>query len=252
MKKKGFDLRDLLDGWDFHPENNVRLLKGSDGRDLMQVRTPLGVEQYELEGRPDGQRPHGAESALDYHRAQQQIRNDFALSDSDCAELFEEGTLYYFRYVHLFQIKEWARTIRDTERNLALFDFIRRYAAREEQRVHLEQWRPYLLRIHAAARAIVAWENRHHDIALRLLREVAEKIAALPDLDNEVFDAERQRSLQALRELGQQISEDRPVSEIESLQRQLRQAVDAQEFEKAALLRDRLRALQDPKIAKSP
>ena len=45
----------------------------ADGREVMQVRLPLGIEQYELSGRPDGHRPHDAESAFDYHleRSQQ-------------------------------------------------------------------------------------------------------------------------------------------------------------------------------------
>ena len=60
------DLRSLLDAWPHDPDENVRIIRGHDGREIMQVRLPLGMEQYELDGRPDGRRPHGMVSALDY------------------------------------------------------------------------------------------------------------------------------------------------------------------------------------------
>ena len=51
----------------------------------------------------------------------------------------------------------WLRltiTQRDTAtRNLRLFDFVHQHAHRKEDRHHLEQWRPYILRINAVARA---------------------------------------------------------------------------------------------------
>ncbi|HWH70839.1 MAG TPA: hypothetical protein VNT26_15730, partial [Candidatus Sulfotelmatobacter sp.] len=93
------DLRQLLQSWPYDPDNDSRLVQGEDGRDLLQVRTALGIEQYELEGRPDGTRPHGKESALDYYlgrleTAKRAGRADgFTLSPNDCSELFNEGTL---------------------------------------------------------------------------------------------------------------------------------------------------------------
>ncbi len=61
------DLRKLLKGWTYDPENDARLLRGDDGREILQVRTILGIEQYEMDGRPDGSRPHGMESAFDLY-----------------------------------------------------------------------------------------------------------------------------------------------------------------------------------------
>src|ERR1041385_4718989 len=103
MDKK-FDLRDLLKDWPYDPENDVRRIE-VDGREVLQVRLPLGIEQYELHGRPDGQRPYGKESLLDHHleRLGEAERDgkaaDFALTPDDCAELFSEGTLNYYRYL---------------------------------------------------------------------------------------------------------------------------------------------------------
>src|SRR5258707_1342170 len=111
------DLRKILESWPYDPEEDARLVRGDDGRQILQVRTPMGVEQYELDGRPDSERPYGMESALDFQldRLQKATRKgregDFELERAECNQLFNEGTLYYFRYVRLFQLKDWARTL---------------------------------------------------------------------------------------------------------------------------------------------
>ena len=250
------DLRKLLEGWPYDPDDNVRVLQGTDGREIMQVRLPVGIEQYELEGRPDGQQPYGMETALEYHRAQLARAKEggkeasFKLSPDECAELFNEGVLYYYRYLHCFHVKDWKRTVRDTARNLTLFDFVHRFARREEDRTHLEQWRPYLIRMNAVARAMLELEEGRHDQALRVVREAAERLESLPPLDDPTFKFEQKRSLQALQELIAQIEKSRPVPEVELLERELQQAVDAEEYERAAGLRDRIRNLRKKSAAR--
>ncbi|MGD0093273.1 MAG: UvrB/UvrC motif-containing protein [Planctomycetota bacterium] len=244
------DIRELLDSWPYDPEHTVRAVQGTDGRRILQVRTPVGIEQYEMEGRPDGQRPHQRESVLDYYmerlvRARAEGEGgSFVLDEEECAELFNEGTLYYFRYLHLFALKDWQRTVRDTDRNLQLFDFVNRHAAREEDRQNMEKWRPYILRMNAIARAMLQLEAQNHAAALDVLREAIRKIEVLPELDEDTFKFERYRSLAALRELAEELEKNRPLSETERLERKLRQAVAAQDFERAAQLRDKIRELK--------
>lgn len=245
------DIRGLLESWPYDADENVRLVRGEDGREVLQVRLPLGLEQYEMEGRPDGLRPHGKESLLEFHlerlahakaTGQEQA---FSLEEKTCAELFAEGTIYYCRYLRLFQIKDWPRTVRDTARNLRLFDFVNRYAEREEDRMYLEQWRPYILRIHAIAAAMIEIERGRYDDALQAVNSAIGTIEALTELEEETFKFERQRSLVALREIAAQIEKNRPLSELEVLERRLRRAIEKQEFERAAQLRDRIRALRN-------
>jgi hypothetical protein len=192
------------------------------------------------------------ESALEFYlqRLEQARTNDseFKLGQRECNELFSEGTLYYFRYVRLFQLKDWTRTIRDTERNLRVFDLIHEYARREEDQEFLEKWRPYIIRIHSTASAMVALERRDYNSALSIANEGLKKIEALDDLDDESFQFERGRSLTALRELASQIEKNRPLSELERLEHQLRRAIERQEFERAAQLRDRIRDLRKQQV----
>ena len=244
------DLREWLESWPYDPEHNARVVRGTDGRELLQVRLPLGVEQYELDGRPDGQRPRQRESALDYYlerlaKANAAGKEDsFQLNEEACTELFSEGTLYYYRYVHLFQMKDWRRTQRDTGRNLKLFDLVHRFAEREEDQGYLEQWRPYLLRINSAAAIMIELEKSAHDQALQVAHDAIARIEALPDLAGETFAFERERSLVALREMVAQIEKNKPLTKLELLERELRRAIESQRFERAAELRDRIRDLK--------
>lgn len=244
------DIRELLDGWPYDPENDVRIVRGQDGREVLQVRTPLGLEQLEMQGRPDGSRPHEMVSALEFYQQKLVVARaagneaGFELSARDCAELFGEGTLYYFRYLRLFQLRRWADTVRDTTRNLQLFDFVLRYAAREQDRKYLEKWRPYLQRMNAAASALFWLERGDAAKALKIVQDGHEQIAALEEMDDDTFRFERDRSLAALRELEQEIQKRQPVSAVERLQRELRRAIDRQEFERAVELRDQIRELR--------
>ena len=247
----GVDLADLLRSWPYDPNDRARVIKCPDGREVLQVRQPLGMEQHEIDGRPDGERPHEMESALDYHLGrleEAKARGEesrFALSHEDCVELINEGTLYYFRYVHLFQINDWERTARDTARNLRLFDLILQYSSDSCDADCLEQWRPYVVRMDAVARAMIRIAEENHAEALGIVEDAIARIEGLPDLEGDsTFQAERDRSLEVLRTLAKDIEQSRPLGEADLLQGELEQAVAAEDYERAAELRDSIRALR--------
>ncbi|MEO1584911.1 MAG: UvrB/UvrC motif-containing protein [Planctomycetota bacterium] len=65
------DISQLLGEWPYEAGRiNVRLIERADGAQRVQVRLDLGLLQMHLDGRPDGQRPHGFESLLDLVEAQ--------------------------------------------------------------------------------------------------------------------------------------------------------------------------------------
>src|SRR5438874_4787656 len=71
VKSFSKDITPLLKGWDYEPGTiNVRKISGADGQPKLQMRLDLGLLQMELTGRPDGVRPHGFDSLLDYFEAQ--------------------------------------------------------------------------------------------------------------------------------------------------------------------------------------
>jgi len=52
----------LLAAWPYDADNNVRVAFGADGREVILVRLRMGLEQYELNDRPDGRRVKGENS----------------------------------------------------------------------------------------------------------------------------------------------------------------------------------------------
>jgi hypothetical protein len=243
------DLTRLLDDWAFDPEANVRKIEGDDGIEKIQVRVDQGafqgILQLNLDGRPDGKRPYDTDFILDHYEELCAAAgpDDFRLDHQACQELFDESARIYGRYVFLLQIKEYDRVVEDTERNMRLFRFVHRHAELEEDRENLQKWWPYILRIHATAKAMLATDDDDFDRALEILADTRQRIEALGEVEAEEFFAEKERSLEALDELVEELTGRRPLSEREQLEEELQQAVSSEEFEKAARLRDRLRDL---------
>src|ERR1700719_3504382 len=154
------DLNTILKDWP-HESGTIKVRKvaGLDGREKLQLRIDLGMLQMELTGRPDGVRPHNCESLLAYHqlkaaRALEQ-GDTYDLTAEQCAELQQEGIQYYHRYLSLFQINDFAGVVRDTQRNLDLFDFVAGHTNREELTWTLQQFRPYVLMMRTRAKASI-------------------------------------------------------------------------------------------------
>jgi hypothetical protein len=247
VKSESEDLTPLLRRWAYEQEAAVRRLKALDGRDILQVRLPLGVEQYEIDGRPDGLRPQDVESWLEYYGAQARaLGREFTLCDGDVEKLYEEGLLYYHRYLLFFQMEEYALCARDTRRNLKLLGFVSRHATPKQAEV-LEQYRPYILRMNVMARALLRLQGEK-DLrgALRLLEAGIRAVEALPPIeDNQVFAFEKVRSLRSLADLHSQLAKQVPVPERTMLAKRLADAVRREDYEEAAHLRDRIRNLGD-------
>ncbi len=255
---KNIDIKLLLDEWPYQPDQNIRMVRFSDGRMLLQVRLPMGLEQHEVDGRPDGKKPHEMTTALAFHldRLEQAkkagIEPAFRLEHVACEELFEESTLYYLRYIRYLEIEDWERTRADTEHNLSLFDLIARYAEKPEDRLHLEQWRPYLLRVNALASAMLHMQKKKPAKALQVLQEALLRIKALPSLDLPSYAQEIRRSFSELNGLLKRIREETPPSPSDALEKELLKAIRAEDYERAAVLRDEIQALQAKKTRRKP
>jgi hypothetical protein len=247
---KDIDIKLLMDEWPYEPEQNIRMVRFSDGRALLQVRLPMGIEQFEVKGRPDGKTPHHMESALAYHEGRLKdateagIEAAFRLDHVACEELFEESTLYYLRYIRYLEIEDWERTLADTLHNLRLFDLVARYAEKPDDRLHLEQWRPYLMRVSALSAAMIQMKKKHPEKALIVLQEAVTRIRALPALDFESYTQEMRHSIAELNALLKRIRNETPPSPTDALEKQLQEAIRTEAYEKAALLRDQIEALR--------
>lgn len=250
------DISDLLKDWRYDPEKQVRIIEATDGRSVLQIRQPLGIEQYELDGRPDGERPDGKEclvdvyeESLEEYRAEHGSDEGFVLDREHCVRLQNEAVIYYYRYLVLFQIGDFERTVRDTAHNLRICDLVNRYAESDEDKTDVLQYRPYILRINAVASAMISVSKEMMSSATELLQTAIRDIETMPDVNTPTFELERMRSISVLRATLKQVLErqvlERQVSPTAQLRRDLEKAVAEENYELAAELRDRIRSI-DP------
>ena len=244
------DITGILRDWEFDSDNQIRIVQADDGRQVLQVRQPLGIEQYELDGRPDGKRPFGCETALeDYqarlenYRASHGSDEGFTITHDDFAALQGEGVIYYFRYLVLFQIGDFVRTARDTEHNLGLFALVEKYGESDDDRKELLQYKPYVLRMNAIARAMISLHKEMKAAAEDILASAISAIEGMKEIDTPAFQFERVRSLNYLKATLKQIHE-KQASPLDALRGELQTAIDEEDYEKAAAIRDRIREFE--------
>jgi len=243
------DLNTILEGWPHEPgQLRARKVQGIDGREKIQLRLDLGLIQMECEGRPDGLEPHGFTSLLDWHmaraRSAEKKGQQYTITGDDCGYLHQEGIQFYHRYLAFFQLEDYPAALRDTKHNLDLFSFVNRHAEHEEMAWSFEQFRPYVMMMHTRARASLALQREGLDVALRYVEEgrdaIAELFAKQPD------GPESCSEVDFLNDWMEELKSKRPLSKEERLQREMEAAVSAEAYERAAELRDAIRALQAP------
>jgi len=247
------DIRSITSQWPYEPGKvTVRRVMGNDGLGKIQIRLDLGLLQLENAGRPDGKRPFSFESLLHYyeHKLQeyrQKHQSDlaFELNAEDCRQLREEAALYYHRYLACFVLEDFQTVVRDTERNLQVFDLCRRYAENKTDRTALEQHRPYVVMMNARAKSHIALHGQNYKKALLCMQSGLRLIKKYFEDIDQAEQYAKCTEVKVLRRLGRSIRRKMPVSPVKALQRKLQEAVAREEFEKAAELSRRIEHLQN-------
>lgn len=252
------DLNDLLREWPYQPGAlQVRKIAGDDGRQKLQLRLDMGILQMEVSGRPDGLRPHDAESLLAFQtdRAKQAEASGepFVLTPDEVGELQAEGIQYYHRYVALYQMEDWKGVVRDTRRNLDMFNFVVKYAPNDEVAWSVDQFRPYVIMMNTRAKAFLALMKEDHESAVQQVERGIEKIERfLRDRQHPEL-AEDNAEISVLKEWLKELRLKQPTkpsapppppSPLDQLRKEMEKAVRAEQYERAAELRDAIRAME--------
>jgi hypothetical protein len=247
-----FDISHLLEQWEYQPgQIVVRRFKAKDGTEKIQLRVNLGLMQMNAEGRPDGRRPFGHPSLLEYYRARlykhvadhQGSDDGFNLGREDCTKLQLEALQYHHRCFCLLQLEDYPAVIRDAERNLAICEFVRKHARPEELAWSVLQFQPQLLTVLTRARGSQALQAGDYTLAIQLVEEGIEKVRTFcrEIAPSEPTDPSSEE--QSLEEWLEEIRAKQPLSRREKLEQALREAVKSEDYERAAQVRDELRSL---------
>jgi hypothetical protein len=247
------DMSHLLDQWEYKPgQVVVRRFKARDGKEKIQLRVDLGILQMNAEGRPDGKRPFGYASLHEYYQARLYkyvAAHDgsdagFKLKPEDCAKLQLEALQYHQRYFCLLQLEDYPAVIRDTERNLAVFEFVGKHAQSEELAWALRQFQPQLLLVQTRARAAQTLKTDDYELAIQQVEAGLEQIRTFYREHSDPEAAEQSGEVLSLEEWLEDIRAKRPLSPRERLEQALHDAVKSEDYERAAQVRDELKNLK--------
>lgn len=246
------DISKLLEDWPYETgQVMVRRLVGDDGQEKIQLRVDLGLLQMNTVGRPDGKKPGGHESLLEFyvaklekHRAEHDGQDEgFVLGTEDCAKIQQEAIQYHHRYICHFQLEDFDGVLRDAERNLEVFDLVDSYAESDELAWSIQQFRPQLLLMFVRARGTLALKEDDYDAATEVIGEGIDAIREFYTESGREELLEQSAEIPSLQNWLTEIQAKKPLSKREKLEKDLNDAVSREDYEKAAEVRDALRKL---------
>jgi hypothetical protein len=234
------DIDFIFRQWPYQPGVvSARLVHAQDGREVLQMRIEMGVLQMESAGRPDGQKPHGAANFLEWLRRDPAVQKpSFVLSEEQCFEIDREFLQYYHRRICWLALREFRRAIADADHTLALMELVAAHSPDPQWAFSHEQYRPFVLFHRVQAAAMVQLQESGAEAAIEEINLGLDKLRELftaMDADKQ-FDqdelvhqlAELKESLRTEYHLGRTLAE------------QLSDAIAAEEYERAARLRDEI------------
>lgn len=257
------DISQLLTDWPFQTGTiNARFIMGVDDQPRVQVRLDLGILQMHADGRPDGTRPQGFPSWLEFHEhrieqaefeeaaeksseaVREQRKIDPQLSPEDCRVLRDEAAQFYQRYVACLALEDFDRVVRDTTRNLRVLNLCAKHAQQENDKAVLEQFRAYIMMIRARAIASQMIKGNELKAAVLVLDDALESIKKNTG-DASRGDADASNEVQMLQNMRDALVPRLPVSLRAELKARLQRALETENYELAAILRDELKQLPD-------
>ena len=229
----------ILGDWAFEPDSLcVRLVKGADGRDVIQLRVDLGILQLETRGRPDGLRPEEHDTLLDLLVRREAEDPDLELDEDTCVEIDREFVQFYHRRVAWLRLQRFDLAVRDADHTLALMDFCKEHSPCEEWSLQHEQHRPFVLFHRSQAAALHAIEQQQPEEAISEIND------GLDLIEESFFEMgwedqfESDELVERLVHLRESLRNDFAIGK--SLQEQLAEAVESEQYELAAQLRDEM------------
>lgn len=230
----------ILRDWRYDPRTlNVRVVKGDDGRRVLQMRVDMGLLQLESEGRPDGERPGGSETYYDFLVGLSMSRGkSFELDEEQRDEVDREFVQFYHRRMCWLRLQEYRRAVQDADHTLGLMDFCKKHSPDEQWTLSHEQYRAFVLFHRIQAAALAELEDHRPEVAVQEVNLGLERMRQVFSDHGfeEVFDEDE--LVTRLSELRESIRQQYDVGA--TLEEQLATAVANEQYELAAQIRDQI------------
>lgn len=245
MRKKSEQIQHIdliLKDWPYDPDSvSVRLVDGKDGRELIQMRIEMGLLQLETSGRPDGEKPEGAPTYFDYLKERYESESDDSeFTIDECAECDREFVQYYHRRICWLAMREFRNAVRDADHTLRLMDLCRDYSPDEEWTVSHEQYRPFVMFHRIQAEALAELDQNGPEEAVAAVNDGLERMREIFEDHGAEHGFDENELVERLNEFRETLRDKFSVGK--TLDEQLAEAIAHEEYEKAAKLRDAIKA----------
>jgi len=234
------DIDHLLRNWKYEPgEVLARIVRTGDGREVIQMRVELGLLQLEVDARPDGTRPGGAETYYDYLVALAVREGEaFQLSEEQQSEVDREFLQFYQRRICWLALRRFDLAVRDADHNLTLLNFIKDCSPSEDWYLAHEQYRPFILFHRTQAAALAQLEAKGPDAAILELNNGLTRLREFFTEHEAEEHFEDDEMVTRLIQLRDSLRKDYNVGP--TLEERLAEAVAQEQYELAAKLRDEI------------
>ncbi|MDA9840250.1 UvrB/UvrC motif-containing protein [Rubripirellula sp.] len=237
--KKATHLDEMLSKWSFDPQTlGVRLTKGKDGRDVLQMRVDMGILQLETTGRPDGEAYEGHESVLEFLQQTQLIEPEHVLTDQQCMDIDREFMQFYHRRISWLRLQFYNRAVMDADHTLRLMDVTETMSGDEEWIGSHEQYRPFVLFHRTQAEALGQLEEASAEEAIQAINSGLNAMRAFFEKHEAEDHFDEDELVVRLVDLRESLRNEYSVGK--TLKEQLADAVEREQYELAAQLRDEL------------
>jgi hypothetical protein len=240
MGRNRLDIDVILRKWPYRPGViGARLIRASDGREVLQMRIEMGLLQMETAGRPDGERFGGADTYLDHVRQGRAANGaDSLLTEEQCAEMDREFVQYYHRRICWLALREFDRAVIDADHTLALMDFAAAHSPSQQWTLSHEQYRPFVLFHRTQASALAALEKSGPEAAIEQVTLGLARIGEIFRQDDVDEQFEEDELVSPLVEFRDWVRDHYQIGR--TLLEQLADAVAKEQYELAARLRDEI------------
>lgn len=237
--KKQTHFDEMISKWSFDPSAlGVRLVKGKDGRDVLQMRVDMGILQLETTGRPDGELYEGHETVLDHLQQSQLEDGEKVLTEQQCMDIDREFMQYYHRRICWLRLQFYNRAVMDADHTIRLMNITESMSPDEEWTGSHEQYRPFVLFHRTQAEALGQLEEASAEEAIQAINTGLKTMNHFFEKHEAEEHFESDELVVRLIDLRESLRNEYSVGQ--TLNEQLADAVEREQYELAARLRDEL------------
>lgn len=240
MADKDLTIDHILKDWEFSPDMVTTRIISHGDRQVIQLRVDMGLLQMEVEGRPDGDRPYGYASTLDWIHGRELEEKEFQLDFEQCMSVDREFSQFYHRRICWIQLKRFAEAARDADHTLALMDACMRHSPNQEWTLSHEQHRPFV--IFHRTQSLALQRVSESENAEQAIEEINSGLKLIEDFYSTYEieeDFEDDELVKRLIEIREDLRDRFEVGQ--TLEERLDEAVASEQFELAARLRDEIK-----------